>query len=313
MKLHLRPPYGDEWQLCRMLLPETFADAASREYLLCLRDEEEAGTGGGVWDPRLPEESATPPATRLVAAVSFRRSGDEAKMLRLQVVPGFRRRGVGSHVLASLLGSGLRALDGTVDSLKETTAASFCKRNHFRQVEQLFTVEADLAEMREYLGRLRTRVAMPAGARLVRLPDAPFEAVARLHAAKIAHSELNPWRALLGQMQGLALSPVVMVGDAVAGFLLGDVESATAVVYSRVSAPGYRGGWVMIALLSDALDTAWNAGCRSARFSFLDSNRDTEKLAQRFDARTVSVVTRFRREAESEAARENPRREQASG
>ncbi|HZL25074.1 MAG TPA: GNAT family N-acetyltransferase [Acidobacteriaceae bacterium] len=275
MKLHLRPPYEREWQLCRMLLPETFADAASREYLLCLRDEE----------------------PRLVAAVSFRRDGDEAKKLRIHVVPGFRRRGVGSYVLASLLGSGLRALDGTVDSLKEPAAASFCERNGFRRVEQLFTVEADLAAMRDYLGRLRARIGRPPGARVVRLPDAPFEAVARLHAAEVAHSELNPWRALLGQTQGLALSPVVMVDDEVAGFMLGEVQGTTAVVHSRVSAPAYRGGWVMIVLLSDALDTGWNAGCRTTRFSYLDSNRDTEKLAQRFQARTVSVVTHFRREA----------------
>jgi len=258
-----------------MLLPETFADAASREYLLCLRDEE----------------------PRLVAAVSFRRDGDEAKKLRIHVVPGFRRRGVGSYVLASLLGSGLRALDGTVDSLKEPAAASFCERNGFRRVEQLFTVEADLAAMRDYLGRLRARIGRPPGARVVRLPDAPFEAVARLHAAEVAHSELNPWRALLGQTQGLALSPVVMVDDEVAGFMLGEVQGTTAVVHSRVSAPAYRGGWVMIVLLSDALDTGWNAGCRTTRFSYLDSNRDTEKLAQRFQARTVSVVTHFRREA----------------
>ena|SRR5665213_3047416 len=141
------------------------------------------------------------------------------------------------------------------------------------------------------------RIGLPAGARVLRLPDAPFEAVARLHAAEIAHSELNPWRALLGQTAGLVLSPVVMVDDEVAGFMLGEVEGTTAVVHSRVSAPAYRGGWVMIVLLSEALDTGWNAGCRTARFSYLDSNCDTEKLAQRFYARTVSVVTHFRREA----------------
>jgi GNAT superfamily N-acetyltransferase len=307
MKLHLRPPYDEEWQLCRMLLPETFGDA-SREYLLCLRDQE-VDTGFSVAGSRLSDDNAEAlrtnnpePTTRLVAAVSFRRAGDDAKKLRIHVVPGFRRRGVGSQVVASLLGSGLRALDGTVDSLKEPGAASFCERNGFRRVEQLFTVEADLAGMRQYVSRLRARIGMTAEARVVRLPDAPFEAVARLHAAEIAHSELNPWRALLGQTQGLAPSPVVMVGDEVVGFMLGEVEGTTAVVHSRVSAPAYRGGWVTVVLLSDALDTGWNAGCRTTRFSYLESNRDMQKLAQRFHAQTVSLVTHFRREAEGEAA-----------
>lgn len=276
MKLRLRPPHDEEWPLCRMLLPETFADAGSREYLLCLRDEE----------------------PRLAAAVSFRRDGDDAKKLRIHVVPGLRRRGVASHMIASLLGSGLRALDGTADSLNEPGAAGFCERNGFRQVEQLFTVEAEVAQMREYLHRLRGRVKMPARARLIRLPDAPFESVARLHAEEIAHSELNPWRALLREARGAELSPVVMVDDEVAGFLLLETDSSTVTVQSMAIAPAFRGGWIMAMLLSDAVDTGWEAGCRRARFSYLDSVRDTERLAQRFHARTVSVTVHFRREAE---------------
>lgn len=276
MKLHLRVPYHDEWQLCRMLLPETFADAALREYLLCLRNEE----------------------PRLVAAVSFHKDGAAAKKLRIHVVPGFRRRGIGSQIVASLLGGELRSLEGIVDTVKEPGAASFCERNGFRRVEQMFTVEGDVAEMQNYLHRLRARIQMPPRARLVRLPDAPFEKIARLHAEEVAHSELNPWRALLGQMQGMALSPVVMMDDEVAGFLLLQIEGATVAVHSRVIAPAYRGGWVLVVALSDALDVSWEAGCRVARFSYLDSNRDTERLAQRFHARTVSVVTHFRRDAE---------------
>jgi GNAT superfamily N-acetyltransferase len=276
MKLHLRPPYDEEWQLCRMLLPETVADAGSRDYLLCLRDEE----------------------PRLVAAASFRRDGDEAKKLRIHVVQGFRRCGVGSHLITSLLASGLRALDGTADSLKEPGTASFCERNGFRRVEQLFTVEAEVAQMREYLHRLRARIEMPAHARLIRLPDAPFEAVARLHAEEVAHSELNPWRAILGQAQGAALSPVVMVGGEVAGFLLLGVEGETVTVHSRVIAPAWRGGWVLVVTLSEAVNASWEAGCRRARFSYLDSNRDTVRLAKRFHARTVSVMEHFRREAD---------------
>jgi hypothetical protein len=97
----------------------------------------------------------------------------------------------------------------------------------------------------------------------------------------------------------VALSPGGMVGEEVAGFMLGEVQGTTAVVHSRVSAPAYRGGWVTIMLLFGALDTGWNAGCRTTRFSYLASNRDMEKLAQRFHAPRVSVVTHFRREVET--------------
>ena len=38
-KLCLRPPRDNEWPICRMLLPETFANPASRTYLLGIRDE----------------------------------------------------------------------------------------------------------------------------------------------------------------------------------------------------------------------------------------------------------------------------------
>jgi len=276
MKLHVRAPYLDEWPHCRMLLPETFADAASREYLLCLREDE----------------------PRLVAAVSFRRQGAEVKNLRIHVVPGFRRRGVASHLVTWLVESGLRMLDGVADTLNEHGVASFCERNGFRQVDQLFIVETEGAPMRSYLQRLRARVQMPAGARLIRLSHAPREAVARLHAEQIAHSELNPWRAVLAQAQGAAFSPVVMVGDQVAGFIWLEVEGRTATVHSRVIAPAFRGGWVHVVLFSEALDIGWEAGCRIARFSYLDSVRDTQRIAQRFHARTVSVTTHYRREAE---------------
>jgi hypothetical protein len=81
-----------------------------------------------------------------------------------------------------------------------------------------------------------------------------------------------------------------------------EVEGSLGTVRSQVIAPAYRGGWAMIAVLSEALDAGWNAGCRIARFSYLDSNRNMERLTQRFHTRTVGVVANFRCEAECEVA-----------
>jgi GNAT superfamily N-acetyltransferase len=93
------------------------------------------------------------------------------------------------------------------------------------------------------------------------------------------------------------ISPVVMVDGGVAGILLGHVDGETAVVRSRVVAPGYQGSWVNAVLIAEALDIGWAAGARRARFSYTSSNRDTEKLARRFRAKVTSVVAQFTRPA----------------
>jgi GNAT superfamily N-acetyltransferase len=274
MKLQLRPPRDGEWPICRMLLPETFAEVDRREYLLCVRDE----------------------APQVVAAVSFIRAADAATHLRIHVVPGFWQRGVGSQILNYLSQAGLHSLEGLADITKESAATAFCERNGFERVDGLTTVEMDIAGGRDYLNRLRERIALPANARFIRLGDAPFEAVAAMHAQHIVHEDdMNPWRAQLAELPGLSESPVVMIDGHVAGMLAWEFEGSMCVVRSRVAAPEYRGGWLMILLLSTAFNDVWDRGGRRARFSYTDSNRDTQKLARRFDAEVVSVVARYKR------------------
>ncbi|MES2392419.1 MAG: GNAT family N-acetyltransferase [Acidobacteriota bacterium] len=274
MKLTIRAPRDHEWQLCRMLLPGTFEDAALREYRLCLREEE----------------------PRLVAAMSYRREGDEIKGLQVHVVPGFRRLGVGSHLIAWLSESEPSAMEGMVEVLNHAEAVSFCERNGFERVDGLTTVEMEMAPARAYLRQMRDRLGMPAEARLITLAEAPFDQVAKLHAEEVVHdAELNPWRAVLSQAEKLSRSPVVMVDGEVAGFLLWENDGPLTMVHSRVVAPGYRGGWVLVTMLSEAFDGACEGGGVRARFSFTDTNRDTRRLAQRFEAKTLSVRARYRR------------------
>jgi GNAT superfamily N-acetyltransferase len=276
MKLCIRPPQENEWPICRMLLPETFSNVSSRTYLLAVRDE----------------------APRIVAAVSFRESPEAVTQLRLHVVPAFRRRGVGSQLIDYAAQGGARSIGGIVEITKEPSAAAFCKRNRFERVEVLTTVEADMAEMRDYTGRLRSRITLPLGARVIPLSEAPVEQVAELHAQYVAQQgELNQWRGLVAHAPEMDISPVVMIDQRVAGIMLGHLEGATAVVRSRVVAPGYHGGWVNAMLLAEALDIGWAAGARRARFSYTDSNRDTEKLAARFKAEVTGVVALFTRPA----------------
>ncbi len=281
MRLHLRSPQDNEWRICRMLLPETFADVSSRQYLLGMRDE----------------------APHIVAAASFRPSPDAVTHLRLHVVPSFRRRGVGSQIVAHLVRLGSSVIEGTAEITKELAAEKFSERNRFERVDALTTVETEMAGMREYMSRLRSRMTLPAGVSTIPLSAAPVADVARLHAEYVAHEgEPNPWRALMGRTSAMAISPVITVNGQVAGILLGEIDGATAVVRSRVVSRDWPGGWVNALLLAEALDWGWAHGARRARFSFNDSNRDTQKLAARFSAEVVSVVARFvRRELSPQA------------
>ena len=274
MKVIVRPPREGEWRICRMLLPETFADVSTREYLIAVRDE----------------------APHTVAAASFRRGTNAITHLRLHVVPAFRRRGVGSQIIESLAHEGARTIEGAVEVTREANAVAFCERNHFERIDGLTTVEAEIAEMREYMHRLRGRIPPPPDATVIPLSAAPMDQVARLHSRHVAHEdELNPWRARLAELPGIDQSPVAMIGGRVAGILLWGLEGTTAVVRTRVVEPLYQGGWVNLTLLAEGLDGAWNSGARRVRFSYSDTNRDTQKLAARFRAQVVSVVTRYSR------------------
>jgi GNAT superfamily N-acetyltransferase len=275
MKLCLRPPRENEWPICRMLLPETFANPTSRSYLLGVRDE----------------------APRIVAAASYRPAPESLTNLRMHVVPAFRRQGVGSQIVEYLAVNGARSISGIAELDKELAAEAFCSRNRFERVESLTTVEAAMSEMRDYTSRLRARFELPAGAQIVPLSEAPVDQVAALHAQHVAQEgELNQWRGLVAHTPEMNISPVVMIDGCVAGILLGKLEGATAVVHTRVVAPGYHGSWVNVMLLAEALDIGWAHGARRARFSYTDSNQDTQKLAKRFRAEITSVIVRFVRQ-----------------
>lgn len=281
MKLSVRPPAEREWRICRMLLPETFADVSGRSYLLCSDD-----TGA------------------LVGAASYRAAPEAVTHLRLHVIPSFRRRGVGSWLIKQLAHSGVPRLEGTSEVLRERHARAFCEHNGFRETDALTTVEGDIGPMREYLSKLRSRVAPAGSVRVLPLAEAPTDQVSLLHTEHIAQTgEFARWRALVAQSSEMAISPVILIGGRVAGMMLGKVEGKTAIVTSRVIAPGYHGTWVNAILIAAALDTAWLAGARRARFSYTNANGDTQKLAARFEAATVSVSAVFERRAEAGGTR----------
>jgi GNAT superfamily N-acetyltransferase len=281
----IRPARDDEWQACRMLLPETFADVNGREYFLCTRQH----------------------APRIVAAASCRRTPESVNSLRVHVIPPFRRRGIGARMIDHMCGD-LPAAEGLSEITKERNAEPFCAGTGFVRVDGLTTVEADVAEIRVYIGRLRDRIQVPEGARLISLSEAPIEQVARLHAEYIAGAgQLNPWRAVIAGNRGLARSVILLVDGSVEGILLWELEASIAIVRSRVVTARFQAGWANMLLLAEALDRGWECGARRVQFSYSDSNRDTQRLARRFKAEVISVLAKFQRGGLAIGAREPAR------
>jgi hypothetical protein len=277
MNLHMRPPLADEWPICRMLLPETFAaDASQREYLLCLRDE----------------------SPRIVGAASYRRaSAGAVTHLRVHVIRTFRRRGVASQMIAAIAQHGVGSLSGACDIVRAPGAAPFCERNLFYRAAGLTTVEGDIAAIRRFMSQLRARAPQSLAIRIVPLAEASLEQVAELHAQYVAHqTELSPWRARLAAMPELGQSPTALIDGRLAGILLWEMQDGMAVVRSRVAAPGPHSKWVNVILLAEGLDGAWLRGARRVRFQYADNNHDTRKLAVRFQAAVTSELVEYRRD-----------------
>lgn len=289
MIVRIRAPLEHEWPICRMLLPGTPAGDPGRQFLLCAREDRPQDTGQDAPEVKSGDRPAGTP--RVIAAASFRESPQAVAELRMHVIPAFRRRGVGREMVAYLAREGARSISGFVEETRERGAVAFCEVLGFNRVETLTTVEAEMAQMREYLRKLCAR--RPAVARIIQivpLAQAPAAQVAELHARYVAHQQDSGlWRAQLTGAGDWDGSVAALVDGSAAGALWGGIEGETAVVRSRVAAPGPYSAWVNLLLLSAALEGAWARGARRVRFTYNSSNRDTEKLARRFRAQIVGV------------------------
>ncbi len=278
----IRPPRDIEGLACRMLLPESAARPMTRpEWLVAVQEA----------------------APRIVGAASFQARERVFIGVRVRVVRTHRRRGIGSRLLQHVIDEAVRrkmaAVFGRAGGLTEPDAAPFLAARGFRFLGRLTTVEADIVAMRDYLVALRDRLTaggkVPANARLVRFSEAPLDQVARLYADYIMHNpDADP--ALLRHpqfKQQIAASPILMMDDRVVGILLVGVEDQLATVHARVVAPELRGSWVNALLMGTATEEVWRVGARQVRFEIPPDNRDTEKLARRFQAETVSAWDRY--------------------
>jgi GNAT superfamily N-acetyltransferase len=278
----IRPPRDVEGPACRLLLPDI-------------------GKVGGPIEALVAIQTAGP---QLAGVIGFHQAPAALLGVQLRVVRTVRRRGIGSALLRALVENarqrGAREIFGRWNSELDPEAAAFAARHGFVEHSRLTAVEGPLdsvlAPVAATRDRMRAHGRIPQGARIVPLSAAPPDQVAALYAEHIIH---NPQlrtvlTARLESTRRLELSPVLMLGEQVAGILLWSKEGQVAQAYARVIAPPYRGGWANGYLMAAALEAAAGAGARVARFEIPGGNRDTLKLARRMRAEVRGTVYQWR-------------------
>jgi GNAT superfamily N-acetyltransferase len=284
MPIEIRPPLDDEWPACRMLVPEPFEKGARPQALLAFDCD----------------------SPRILGAAAFDVQQHEVALYRIRVVRTERRKGIASRLLAQVLRFARERekirIAAFIDTLKYPDADPFLSARGFHAEQRIFTVEVDLALMREEMGRLRERVLrsrrIPASVRVVPLAEAPTDQVAKLYGDHILTQHRRNPAYVAAQLDDRRFSQptsVLMVGERVAAMVVVryETDSFRAEVPAKVVLPEYRGGWANILIMADALDKGAAAGIRSVRFDSLDNNRDTLKLARKFNAETLHAFDRF--------------------
>ncbi len=268
-----------------MLLPEMFTAEQSPDALVAV-------AGGG-----------TPLLAGAIASGTVHGPGALGFPAWVHVVPEFRRQGIGRALLAALADHCrgrtpmLRAMLPVAEAGQASDFLLACGVTDFDEIRRFETdtraFHADMLRVRERLAR---RGGIPAGARMLRLREAPAERVAALIMAHFP----NPRSRLLERLTpgaaeafDLDNSVALMVDDRLAGVLIFVWQGRVPVIELRIVAPGFRGGWVNAWLLEAATRNGMAAG--SEVFQFFAETRiaDTMRLAARAGATLIRIERRY--------------------
>lgn len=277
-EIDIRAPRANEWAVCRMLLPETFERAVKPDVLLAFA-------------------RARP---MVLGAVAFHTRKQETALHEIRVIRTHRRLGIGRRLVASLDAPSVTAF---ADTQAHPEAAPFFLANGFTPVSRMFVVELDLDPMIAGMTRLRDRVIrsgrVPASARLVSPPEAPAAEAVALYQEITAGRWIHPahLEASLTDPRIADISSVLLVDGHVAGMVVvrSKPQDARVHVQAKAVMPAFRGGWANVLIMADALEKGHAAGIRRIRFDVMDDNRDTLKLARRFNADTISIFDQYKR------------------
>ncbi len=221
--------------------------------------------------------------------------------LALQVLPAWRRKGVGRSLVtaaASLASGETAGLWAMRPMAEDGAAAAFLRACGFSARRRIHHFIADVDVLLEHVAplanRLRAQGRAPADGRIMSLADAPLEETAWLLQAEIGGDLAQVLQRLRRRAEAEAgsrreRSLVAMQGDRVAGLLLCTVRDGVGVVEAWVVAPGWRNGWAGPALLETILVRGRADAFEAFRFDCDETVSFTMKLARRCAADEVAV------------------------
>jgi GNAT superfamily N-acetyltransferase len=284
-RIEIRVPTRSELRGCRMILPEALAAGVRPDLLL----------------------AAEPSPVRYLGVLAYDlvlHGGRLGWRVRMHVVVGRRRRGIGARLIAAIAerarNRGAGFLVAEVDG-DDASAAAFLAVTGFRAVSRCTTYEADLAAYRRVAGSIRDRLAargrLPEGARVVAPRQAPSGALEWLDEERRGHA-IVPAAEIDGEGRGPStddVSSVLVLDGRAIGGVVARVRGDVAEVAWRSVLPEYRGGWANVVLAAGSADRLAAQGVRRVRFSTTDDTPDTENGVRihGFDHRAVVVHHRL--------------------
>nr|WP_294545150.1 GNAT family N-acetyltransferase [uncultured Rhodopila sp.] len=275
-----------ELRACRMLLPETFSPGNAPEALVAFgRHDDLAGA----------------------AAIGWQAVGDPAAFpVSVHVLPKFRRQGLGRALLdaaAALARGEAAALQPWTALREDSEAAAFCLACGFGVHHRILHFSGEAERMEAMLAAYREKLDrsgwIPAGARVVALPDAPPDEVANLVAREF-HNHPERMLARLSCLAGTPPDPQRSVVLLLDGMVVGAQLVSIAVdgvpeVEANVVIPSLRRGWANLLLTHEGTRIGVLRGSRRFRFFCDDRVIDTVNLARRSGAEKVATDVVLRR------------------
>jgi GNAT superfamily N-acetyltransferase len=238
----------------------------------------------------------------------FHRAGRETVRLQVITIRTYRRQGIGLQLVRRVCERALERGDQQVcthlDLGAHPDVEPFLCAAGFRRGTRLLRLEGDIALLREQVLEFRTKLTgsgkIPAGARVVDTRGLPVDIV---HAA-FQELALPLLRAQPAMTRFTISDPafdalLLLAGGRAAGLLIGVRGSvcATARVDLLAVAADFQGGWgwANMLLLGAALDRAWEAGSRRARFETEETNWMVLRHLSRIAGVTTATLARFTR------------------
>jgi len=235
----------------------------------------------------------------VAGAASYQRIPGAIESVRIHVVPGMRRRGIGVRLLAAVRMKALewdaRTLSGWINVLAHPYALDFAMAQGFLKGVCMRAVEFEAVQARNYFERFRRRLQRGSGGQryvIRRLGDVDQGEVARLWAGQVARDpelRTDMVEQELGT-GGFDDSPVLLEDGVVKGVLLTGYLDGCAWIAAEAIVPEARNTWTIAALRVAAIDQWKSWGLPRVRFDWREGINSPSKMARRLEGKPLKTM-----------------------